>query len=42
VTQAPVSATELEHANPTIESVERLAKVLKVAVADLFAEAPRA
>jgi transcriptional regulator with XRE-family HTH domain len=40
VTQALVSAIELEGANPTIESIARLAKALGVTVADLFAEAP--
>jgi transcriptional regulator with XRE-family HTH domain len=40
VTQALVSAIELEDANPTVESVARLARALGVTVADLFAEAP--
>jgi transcriptional regulator with XRE-family HTH domain len=38
VTQALVSAIERGRANPTVESLERLALVLGVRVADLFEE----
>lgn len=38
VTQAIVSALELRRANPTVESLERLAQALRVSVAELFAE----
>jgi transcriptional regulator with XRE-family HTH domain len=38
VTQALVSAIERGRANPTVESLERLALVLGVRVGDLFEE----
>jgi transcriptional regulator with XRE-family HTH domain len=38
VTQALVSAIERGRANPTVESLERLALVLGVRIAELFAE----
>lgn len=37
VTQALVSALELGRANPTVETLERMARALGVSVADLFA-----
>jgi transcriptional regulator with XRE-family HTH domain len=39
VTQALVSAIERGRANPTVESLERLALVLGVGIADLFDDA---
>jgi len=39
VTQALVSAIERGRANPTVESLERLALVLGVRLAELFEEA---
>jgi len=39
VTQALVSAVEGRRANPTVETLERMARVLRVSVADLFTEA---
>lgn len=38
VTQALVSAVELARANPTLESLHRLALALGVGLADLFAD----
>ncbi|MBX9845784.1 MAG: helix-turn-helix transcriptional regulator [Xanthobacteraceae bacterium] len=37
VTQALVSALELGRANPTVETLERLARALGASVAELFA-----
>ena len=37
VTQALVSAVELAKANPTLESLDRLARALKAGLPDLFA-----
>jgi transcriptional regulator with XRE-family HTH domain len=41
VTQALVSAIERGRANPTVESLERLAVVLGVRIGELFAESER-
>jgi transcriptional regulator with XRE-family HTH domain len=38
VTQALVSAIELARANPTVESLDRLAQALGVGVAELFVD----
>jgi transcriptional regulator with XRE-family HTH domain len=38
VTQALVSAIELARANPTLESLDRLAQALQVSLLELFSE----